>query len=367
MVKANLRDASRFLEILEEFQPDLVNWWNLEGITKTILPLPSLRHIPDVHWVEDNWLIREYGTCGEKESLHWFDFWRRSWDPQSYQSLDDEALVQWEELVQRKGIPTRPFPIRPCHVCFVSEFMRFQHLDSGLMFPSSEVIYGGISSERFFVQRCAEDFKNRPLCLLYAGYVEPNRGLHTIIEGLGLLPSELREQVQLSVAQTDPPKLSEYVHQIKVRIECLGLSDIVRFLGKVQHADMPRVYRENHVLLSATTRPEGLPMTMMEAMCAGCAVVTTGSGGAIEIADRADLPVFPKDHPVALSRLIAKLIKDRKVVYEIGKRGQELGLRDFGFARMMQRICESFQVICEQQTQDRKLFSIINKPGFSQA
>src|SRR4030095_2652048 len=140
-----------------------------------------------------------------------------------------------------------------------------------------------------------------------------------------------------------------------MRIEHLGLSKIVNFLGKVRHAEMPRVYRDHHVLISATIRPEGLPMTMMEAMCAGCAVITTGSGGAIEIADRADLPIFPKDHPVALSRLLAQLVKNRKLVYESGKRGQEVVLRDFSFTRMAQRMCESFQMVCEQQTKAHSL------------
>ena len=81
MTKRNVGEATRFIEILDEFRPDIVNWWNLEGITKTILPLPTARHIPDVHWVEDNWMGREYGVRGEKESLFWFDFWRGNWDP----------------------------------------------------------------------------------------------------------------------------------------------------------------------------------------------------------------------------------------------------------------------------------------------
>jgi glycosyltransferase involved in cell wall biosynthesis len=93
---------------------------------------------------------------------------------------------------------------------------------------------------------------------------------------------------------------------------------------------------------------------MMEAMCSGCAVITTGSGGAIEIADIADLPIFPKDHPVALSRLIAKLVRDRELVFQIATRGQKVVLREFSFTRMAERICNTFQMLCEQTEKQTK-------------
>ena len=70
--------------------------------------------------------------------------------------------------------------------------------------------------------------------------------------------------------------------------------------------------------------------------------------------------------PSAPAGLIARLAKDRKVVYEIGKRGQEVVLRDFSFTRMMQGICESFQMVYDQQTKAPKPLSITNGPEFSQ-
>ena len=90
-------------------------------------------------------------------------------------------------------------------------------------------------------------------------------------------------------------------------------------------------------------------MTMLEAMCAGCAVITTGSGGAIEIADIAHLPIFPKDHPVALSRLIARLVLDRELVFQTAMRGQQVVLRNFTFARMMADLIQTFRALCTER------------------
>jgi glycosyltransferase involved in cell wall biosynthesis len=231
-------------------------------------------------------------------------------------------------------------------VCFVSEFMQFEHLAAGLVFPSSEVIHGGISTERFYMRRALSDFQSGTLRLLYAGYVEPNRRLHTIIEALGLVPQNIRERVELSVANSGLQRPEPYVEDIKKRIARLGLTKTVQFLGKVPHEEMARVYQAYHVLVFASTRKEGLPMTMLEAMAAGCAVITTGSGGAIEIADSADLPIFPKDHPVALSRLIARLALDRDLVFHIAVRGQQEVLRKFTFGRMMKDLIQTFHGLC---------------------
>jgi glycogen synthase len=353
LAKRQLADAHRFIQFLDEFQPEIVNWWNMEGLTKVILPIPAARHIPDVYCVEDTWPINEYGLCGENESLFWFRFWQGAWGPSFLRPFLRRVLARWEKRTQREGIPTQPFPNCPGHVCYVSEFMRFEHVKAGLVFPSSEVIYGGVSPERFYVQRPALE-KNSRLRFLYAGYIDVNRGLHIIIEALGLLPLDLRERVQLSVAQSGPPQPTKYLEQIKARIEELGLSSRVRFLGKIRHDDMPQIYRDHDVLISASTRREGLPMNMMEALCAGCAVITTGSGGAIEIADLADLPIFPRDHPVALSRLIAKLVRDPELVSQIAQRGQEVVLCKFTFERMMQDFCNTVRVLCEREGRQPK-------------
>ena len=37
IVKRQRVDLIRFAEILDQFKPDLVSWWNLEGVTKAML------------------------------------------------------------------------------------------------------------------------------------------------------------------------------------------------------------------------------------------------------------------------------------------------------------------------------------------
>jgi glycosyltransferase involved in cell wall biosynthesis len=232
-------------------------------------------------------------------------------------------------------VPTRTFGVPPAHACFISGFWQYLHKRAGLDVQSSEVIYGGVSSAKFFSKRSLADFADGPLRMLYAGYVNKERGLHTIVEALGLMAPADRERVHLSVVAGGPVIPDSYVDGIMARITELGLSKYITFLGRIPHDEMPAVYAAHHMLVFASIRSEGMPMVMMEAMCAGCAVPNTGSGGAIELAERAGTPLFPKDHPYALSRLLSALEKDRRHLADVALAGQRTVLSEFTIDRML--------------------------------
>ena len=66
-------------------------------------------------------------------------------------------------------------------------------------------------------------------------------------------------------------------------------------------------------------------------------MVTTGSGGALELASLAQLPVFPKNES-ALGQLLSTLVADRSEVRAIATQGQAIALREFGADRMIDRM-----------------------------
>lgn len=347
--RRQLMDCGRFAQLLDEFEPDVVAWWNMEGLTKALLALPATRSIPDVCFVEDSWMITEFGTSGETEAFHWFDFWRGEWGPSALRPLVKLVMGRWQRRASANGTPTAPFRLDPSHVSFVSEFLRFEHRKAGLSLRSTEVVYGGIQSGQFEARRAPSEFAERPLRLLYVGYLSRDRGLHNIVDAIGLLDEEERRNVRLSIHYGGPVRDSDYSREVKLRVNELGLTDSVEFLGRVPHEDMSTVYRRHHVLVFPSMRGEGLPLTIMEAMASGAAVVTTGSGGAMEIADRADLPVFPKDHPVALARLIGRLLREPEVLVELAERGQRLVLTEFTLDRMVDRIERSLHSLTDRQ------------------
>ena len=89
-------------------------------------------------------------------------------------------------------------------------------------------------------------------------------------------------------------------------------------------------------------------MTMLEAMCAGCAVITTGSGGAMEIADLAGLPLFPKEDPAALCQLLIRLATSRPWVFELAMRGQDAVRKHFTWAQMTAALLATLEGLAGQ-------------------
>ncbi|WP_121990356.1 glycosyltransferase family 4 protein [Nitrospira lenta] len=331
--RRQLADARRFAKILSGFKPDIVNWWSMNGLSMNLLPMPAEKHIPDIHWIEHPWMINEYGVAGEKVAPFWEGLWDGSWGAKPIQPLLRWFGRRWERQIASEGIPTRQFPNQPRHMVFVSEFLRTLYRDAGLTFLSSEVIFGGVPIDHFLAPVRRHGMEG-PIRLLYAGQITLDRGLHTAVEAFGQVPPQLRSRLTLSIAGDNP---GEYLDGIRRRVQELGLTEAVTFLGKVPHDRMPEVYKCHDILVFVSTREEGLPLVMVEAMLAGCAVLTTGSGGAIEVAKLADLPLIPKADSGTLARRLTEFISNPAVLDDVALRGQEVARKEFGLDVMIQR------------------------------
>jgi glycogen(starch) synthase len=332
--RSELADARYFRMLLHRLNPDVVNWWSMKGLSKTLLPIPATRNFPDMHCIDDTWMISEFGRDGQIGSAFWHRFWDGAWGPPAARPLVRQVTRRWERHLTRADIPTRYLPSRPRHVVFVSRYLETLYRNAGLSFSSTEIVYGGVPAATFLAQdhRPAIDGSLR---LLYAGQITRGRGLHTAVEAIAQVPPEHRPQLTLTIVGDG---VRDYIRQVRERIAQLDLADTVAFRGKVAYDAMPAVYTAHDVLVFTSTLDEGLPLTMAEAMLSGCAVITTGSGGAMEMAALAELPVFPKNNPQALALLLTDLVTDRQRLRVIAARGQKIACREFESERMIGRI-----------------------------
>lgn len=347
MVKLQVQDVRHFVRVLDEFQPDVLNWWGISGLTKALLPVPRMRSIPDLFCIDDDWIIEEQsrGEPGERPS--WTAHWRTDDKPWYWHPFLVWVLEKWKKNLLKKGIPTSPVRFCPTKACFVSNFLKTEYEAAGIVFPSVEVIYGGVSVAEFLFRREITGQSREPLRLLYVGQITRDRGLHTAIEALSSLSREARSLASLTVVGDSCD--AKYLSEVRERVVVLGLSDRVIFTGKKPYDEMAQIYRLHDLLIAPSLRKEGLPFTMMEAMLSGCAVVTTGSGGAMEIARLGDLPLFPKGDALALSRFIEGIITDRRALEVIAKRGQEVALREFSSDQMIKRFLHTFEELYKKK------------------
>lgn len=332
-----MSDARYFQSLLHTDKPGVVNWWNMNGVSMTLLSLPRRAGIPDVHWIEYPWMVDEYGPRGEKALPFWAMVWDGAWGPSFARPFLRRCGRRLEREAEAAGLPTREFPNQPTHVSFVSEYLRTLYREGGLEFASSDVLFGGVPTEPFYAPLDPARETARELRLLYAGQLTHDRGLHVAIDAIGQLPRPLQERISLTVAGPITEAYRSYYEQVSRRVDELGLSGRVTFLGKVSHEQIAQIYKSHHLLLFMSMREEGLPLVMVEAMLAGCAVVTTGSGGAIEIAQLANLPLVEKGDVAGVAAVLTSYLDNPGALYKVAKRGQAIALQELTLTRMMER------------------------------
>ena len=62
---------------------------------------------------------------------------------------------------------------------------------------------------------------------------------------------------------------------LKQRAKELGLSDVVKFHGKLEHAKVISLLKQNHIFCYPTSASEGFPKVVLEALASGMPVITT--------------------------------------------------------------------------------------------
>lgn len=121
--------------------------------------------------------------------------------------------------------------------------------------------------------------------------------------------------------------------RLRGRVAELGLEEHVRFVG--WRSDLARVYAGSDVVV-LTSRNEGTPVCLIEAMAAGRAVVSTDVGGVRDVLEDGRLgEVVPDGDAGALADAVARLLDDPERRARLGALGCEAAPRRFGVGRLL--------------------------------
>jgi len=189
------------------------------------------------------------------------------------------------------------------------------------------VIHNGIDPQPFLEADGAslrrEQGLEKATVLTFVGRLAPPKDLLTLLEAVKKLP----ESVLLVIGD------GELRPQVERSIRELGLVDRVRLLG--QRSDIPQILAASDIFV-LSSRWEGLPYTIIEAMMAGLPVVATRVGGVPELVEDGvtGFLVPPRD-PDALAEALQKLIADPELRRRMGRAGREKALKEFTLDRML--------------------------------
>jgi glycosyltransferase involved in cell wall biosynthesis len=138
----------------------------------------------------------------------------------------------------------------------------------------------------------------------------------------------------------------ELRRDLECRAESSGIALQTRFLG--WRGDLPTIYGATDVFV-LTSRNEGTPVALIEAMAAAVASVSTDVGGVRDVITSADLGrVVPFGDPLALADAVATLSADPGCRAAIGGRARTSVQRRFNAMRLTEDItglyCELLRI-----------------------
>jgi glycosyltransferase involved in cell wall biosynthesis len=178
-----------------------------------------------------------------------------------------------------------------------------------------EVIPNGVH-ERFFAApaRGPSAVETEPSAFLFVGNPKPHKNLDLIFEAL----RRQRRPSSLWIAGRPPTP------ELTARVERAGLTGRVRWLGFVDDAELPGLYRACLALV-LVSRAEGFGLPVAEAMACGAPVVVSRLPALVEIAGDAGLTVDPDDAD-GLSAAFDRLAEDDALRKGLGTRGARRAL-----------------------------------------
>jgi glycosyltransferase involved in cell wall biosynthesis len=172
---------------------------------------------------------------------------------------------------------------------------------------------------------------SKGLRLLYLGRVEDQA------KGVFWLPRICRElppSITLTVAGDGPDLL-------RLKARCKALGSRVQFRGAVAPSMIGKLLAEHDVLLMPS-RFEGLGLTLVEAMAAGCVPVASHIQGVTDIVVEhgVDGCLFPVGDTRAAARAIVRLAEERATLTEMSARAGRKAHDHFGVGLMAERYRE---------------------------
>lgn len=143
----------------------------------------------------------------------------------------------------------------------------------------------------------------RPIYLVSVGSMEQMyKGFDTLIDAIAHLRQK-RVNAFLTIVGD-----GKYRLQLEEQVEKLGISDFVKFTGMLPAGRLVREQLDNADLFILSSRTEGLPRVVIEAMARGLPCVATNVGGLSELLPAECL--VPANDSIALAKKIADFVSD---------------------------------------------------------
>ena len=165
-----------------------------------------------------------------------------------------------------------------------------------------EVIPNGVELDRFSPAETTQ--KAEILRLLTVGRLSVTKRVEILIDAIEIL-HKAGYKVHFTIVGG-----GQMLQKLKKFVSEKNFGSIIEFTGRINAEDMPQVYRQNDIFVSASMQ-EGMSNAMLEAMASGLPIITTRCEGVDELIDNNGL-VVEYANAEDIARAVRKIADDRQ-------------------------------------------------------
>jgi len=181
--------------------------------------------------------------------------------------------------------------------------------------------------------------KGRRLRFLLLGSMEPRKGQDIFVEAVRQLPAKWQDLAEFKIfSRMMVPEFAAEVAKAAKGVKNLSIDN------EVSHADALDLLRQCHVLVCAS-RDEAMPMTIMEAMSMGKAIISTKVGGVSEVLrDDENALIVSPENALELSAAFERLVAEHDLIGKLGRNARTTYEENF----TLDRFGHDFKAILEE-------------------
>ncbi len=183
--------------------------------------------------------------------------------------------------------------------------------------------------------------------ILFAGRIEPLKGVDTLLEAIALIEHrypELVKNVCVAIIGGDPwaESLDDEMARLQAIRTELGIGDLVTFLGAKDQDTLPYYYAATEMVIMPS-HYESFGMVALEAMAMGTPVIASEVGGlAFLVNDGINGFHVPSRDPEALAERIYELLTNEECRKQLGIQAQAHA-QQYDWAIIVQRMLRIYQ------------------------
>ncbi|PKN86423.1 MAG: hypothetical protein CVU46_07705 [Chloroflexi bacterium HGW-Chloroflexi-8] len=206
------------------------------------------------------------------------------------------------------------------HVTTPSEGMRQRLLSAGLHVPSA-VVSNGVNTNLFHLGSLHSQSKPQSLTALHVGRLGYEKRVDLVLRAFARI-SLIFPQARLVIVGDGPQ-----AHQLQSLAEELCIAHRVNFIGKVSHDQLPDLYRQANLFVTASPiETQGL--VVLEAMASGLPIIGVNALALPElIHSGVNGLLAPAEDDLALSEEMACLLECDTLRHKMGRASRQIALQ----------------------------------------